>query len=146
MPRHGGRPELVIIRGNLNLDRYARKILEPHVLPVAGAMDPERFVLVEDNARPHRAHRVDSVLENHGISRMDRPVCSPDMNPIENVCGLLKRNISRLILPEDTIQDLENALIREWDDLPQDYIDKCVLSLRRRTDACVRAMGSYTKY
>ena len=67
------------------------------------------------------------------------------MNPIENVWGLLKRKISRLICLEDTIQDLENALQREWNDLPQDYIDKCVLSLRRRIDACVRAMGSYTK-
>ena len=142
----GGRSELVIIRGNLNSDRYAREILEPHVLPVAGAIDPERFVLVDDNARPHRAHRVDSFLEDHGISRMDWRACSPDMNPIENVWGLLKRKISRLIRPEDTIQDFENALIRDLKDLPQDYIDKCVLSMRRRTDACVRAMGSYTKY
>ena len=92
-------------------DRYAREILEPHVLPVAGAMDPERFVLVDDNARPHRGHRVNRFLEDHGISRMDWPACSPDMNPIENVWGLLKRKISRLIRPEDTIQDLENALI-----------------------------------
>ena len=56
----GGRSELVIIRGNMNSDRYVREILEPHVLPVAGAIDPERIVLVDDNARPHRAHRVDT--------------------------------------------------------------------------------------
>ena len=85
------------------------------VLPIAGAMDHERFVLVDDNARPHRAHRVDSFMEDQGISRMNWPACSPDMNPIENVWGLLKRKLSRLIRPE-------NALIREWHDLPQDYI------------------------
>ena len=136
LPR-SGRPKVTT-----DADRYAREILEPHVLPVAGAIDPERFVLVDDNARPHRAHRADSFLEDHGISRMDWSACSPDMNPIENVWGLLKRKISRLLRPEDTIQDLENALIREWNDLLQDHIDKCVLSMRRRTDACVRAMGS----
>ena len=123
-----------------------REILEPHVLPVAGAIDPERFVLVDDNARPHRAHRVDTFLEDHGIERMDWPAKSPDMNPIENVWGLLKRRISRRIRPEDTLQDLEDALIEEWNDLPQAYLGKCVLSMRRRTEACVRSMGSHTKY
>lgn len=142
----GGRSDLVIIHGNLNSDRYVRDILEPHVLAFAGAIDPERFVLVDDNARPHRAHCVDNFLEDHGIERMIWPAKSPDMNPIENVWGLLKRRISRLIRPEDTIQDLENVLVREWDDLPQEYLDKCVLSMRRRTQACVRSMGSHTKY
>ena len=105
-----------------------REILEPHVLPVAGAIDRERFVLVEDNARPHRAHRVDTFLEDHGIERMEWPAKSPDMNPIENVWGLLKRRISRRIRPDDILQDLEDALIEEWNDLPQAYLDKCVLS------------------
>ena len=37
-----GRTDLVIINGNSNSNRYVQNILEPHVLPIAGAMDDPR--------------------------------------------------------------------------------------------------------
>ena len=47
--------------------------MEPNVLPVAGAIDPRRFVLADDKARPHGAHTVDNFMEDHGIEPMDWP-------------------------------------------------------------------------
>ncbi|GFX38608.1 transposable element Tcb1 transposase [Trichonephila clavipes] len=43
------------------------------------------FVLMDDNARPHRADIVDDYLESEGIARMAWPAYSPDLNPIENL-------------------------------------------------------------
>ena len=84
-----GRTDLVIINGNLNSNRYVQNILEPHVLPIAGAMDdPRAFVLVDDNARPHRSHIVDNFIAENDINRMEWPSKSPDINPIENERGL----------------------------------------------------------
>ena len=142
----GGRSELVIIRQNFYSQRYISDILEPHVLPFAGATDPEHFVLVDDNARPHRGHIVDTFLDNNNISRMGWPAKSADMNPIENVWGLLKRRISRILQPDDNLRRLEEVLIHAWDSLSQAYIDKCILSMRKRVIACIDAQGSYTKY
>ncbi|GBM74802.1 15-hydroxyprostaglandin dehydrogenase [NAD(+)] [Araneus ventricosus] len=44
------------------------------------------FLLMDDNARPHRANIVDECLQSEDIIRMDWPAYSPDLNPIEHVC------------------------------------------------------------
>ena len=52
-------PSLFIIpNGTLTAARYRDEILHPIVRPFAGAVGPE-FVLMDDNARPHRARVVD---------------------------------------------------------------------------------------
>ena len=45
------------------------------------------FILIDDNARPHRAHVVTDYLENETI---EWPSCSPDMNPIEHGWDMLQ--------------------------------------------------------
>ncbi|GFV80536.1 transposable element Tcb1 transposase [Trichonephila clavipes] len=51
------------------------------------------FVLMDDNARPHRADIVDDYLESEGIARMACPGYSPDLNPIENPWDALGRAV-----------------------------------------------------
>ncbi|XP_071044216.1 uncharacterized protein [Parasteatoda tepidariorum] len=63
----GGRTDLHIIRnGTLTARRYADEILRPHVIPYAAAID-DSFVLQDDNARPHTARLVKSMLEAETI-------------------------------------------------------------------------------
>ncbi|GFV81487.1 transposable element Tcb2 transposase [Trichonephila clavipes] len=63
----GGRTDLHIIRnGTLTGRRYADEILRPHVIPYAGAIG-DSFVFQDDNARPHRAHLVENMLEAETI-------------------------------------------------------------------------------
>ncbi|GFY30553.1 transposable element Tcb2 transposase [Trichonephila clavipes] len=100
----GGRTDLHIIRkGILTGRRYADEILRPHVIPYAGAIR-DSFVFQDDNARPHRARLVENMLEAETIQRMEWPVCSPDLNPIQHVWDMLRRRIAarpgRLLLSE----------------------------------------------
>ncbi|GFW14580.1 transposable element Tcb2 transposase [Trichonephila clavipes] len=90
----GGRMDLHIIRnGPLTGRRYADEILRPHVIPYAGAIG-DSFVFQDDNAQPHRARLVENMLEAETIQRMEWPVCSPDLNPIEHVWDMLGRHIA----------------------------------------------------
>ncbi|GBM63793.1 Transposable element Tcb2 transposase [Araneus ventricosus] len=85
-------PLHVFERGTVTGVRYRDEILEPYARLFRGAVGPE-FILMDDNARPHRALLVDEFLESEDIRRMDWPARSPDLNPIEHVWDALGREI-----------------------------------------------------
>ena len=72
--------------------RYRYEVLLPIVWPYAGAVG-ENCMLMDDNALPHRAFVVNHFPEQECIIRMDRPVMSPDLNPMEHVRDMLQRAI-----------------------------------------------------
>ncbi|UYV63858.1 hypothetical protein LAZ67_2005841, partial [Cordylochernes scorpioides] len=109
----GGRTALHILRqGTLTGQRYRDEILAAYVMPQALEMG-ENFLLMDDNARPHRAGVVDTFLQNHPIARMNWPARSPDLNPIEHVWDNLGRRISSLQPPPRNTHELETALTQE---------------------------------
>ncbi|GFU95415.1 transposable element Tcb2 transposase [Trichonephila clavipes] len=87
---------------------------------------------MDDNAWPHRNLAVYELLESEGITRMDWPSYSPDLNPIEYVLDALgRRVVARLHHPENT-QQIKQILIDEWALLPQEMLHQLVLRMRRR--------------
>ncbi|GBL80408.1 Transposable element Tcb2 transposase [Araneus ventricosus] len=81
----GYRTDLHIYRlGSVTAVRYRDEVLDP-IVKLYAAADGPSFVLMDDNARPHRAVIVDDFLECEGIERMEWPAYSPDLNPIENL-------------------------------------------------------------
>ncbi|GFV56957.1 transposable element Tcb2 transposase [Trichonephila clavipes] len=67
---------------------------------------------------PHRANLVKDFLFEEGIVRMEWPACSPDMIPIEHVWDALGRRVAGHQPPPQTLQELERALLEEWDRIP----------------------------
>lgn len=47
--------------------------------------------------------------------------------------------------PPTTIQDLEQALLQEWNNIPQDIINKLINSLTRRIQAGIDANGGHIR-
>ncbi|GFU76419.1 transposable element Tcb2 transposase [Trichonephila clavipes] len=114
----GGRTDLHIIRnGTLTGRRYAETIRRPHVIPYPGAIG-DSFVFQDDNARPHRAHLVENMLEAETIQRMELPACSPDLNQSDmfGICSddALLRYQGRL-----TVRDLRLHFLRSGTVFPK---------------------------
>lgn len=114
-------------------------------------------IFIQDNAPTHRATDVRIWLENfsaeNGIEVVKWPPYSPDLNPIENVWKLLKEGIHKLhpdlgTLPknQDSLFRLINAAIEVWEELPEEVLQRLVMSMRRRMQAVIDADGWYTRY
>ena len=73
-------------------------------------------ILMDDNARPHRARVVEKYLQQN-IVRMDWAACSPDLYPIEHVWNMLQVAISRRPVQPTTLVELGNALTEEWNNI-----------------------------
>ena len=70
--------------GTMTSIRYRDEILAPIVRPNTGAVGPG-FLLVHNNARPHVAKACSQFLEDEEIDTIQRPPCSPDLNPKEHL-------------------------------------------------------------
>ncbi|GFX53799.1 transposable element Tcb1 transposase [Trichonephila clavipes] len=141
-----GRTDLYIIRdGPLTARRYRDEIPRPIVVPYAAAIGDD-FILMDDNSRPHRANLVEDSFFEEGIVRMEWPACSPDMNPIEHVCDALGRRVAGCQPPPQTLQELERALLEEWDRKPQLVINNLIDSMPQRCSTLLAAHGNHTPY
>jgi transposase len=130
---------------SVNATVYRDTILEPCVRLFRGAVG-EEFIFMDDNARPHRAILVDEYLETEGIQRMEWPARSPDLNPIEHVWDMIGRGLAAIHPPPLTRFQLERAVVRIWDGLPQNMIDHLIDSMGRRCEACIQARGDHIPY
>ncbi|GBM29736.1 Transposable element Tcb2 transposase [Araneus ventricosus] len=141
-----GRTHLhVFERGTVTGVRYRDEILEPYVRLFRGAVGPE-FILMDNNARPHRALLIDEFLESENIRRMDWQARSPDLNPIEHVWNALGRAIATRNPPPRNILEMKTALLNEWDQLPQEMINCLISSMKSRCKACISVRGAHTPY
>lgn len=142
----GYRTDLHIFkRGSVTAVRYRDEVLEPFVRLYAAAVGPT-FVLMDDNARPHRADIVDDYLESEGIARMAWAAYSPDLNPIENVWDALGRAVSSRFPPPATLIELETALQEEWRLLNSVVVDHLIESMVRRCKLCIQMRGDHIPY
>ncbi|KFM73783.1 Transposable element Tcb1 transposase, partial [Stegodyphus mimosarum] len=111
----GARTDLhVFPRGTVNAQVYRDDILDAYVSLYVEEIG-DAFLLQDDKARPHRARIVDDYLQQETIMRMEWPIRSPDLNPIEHVWGALGRRLAAINPPP---QGFATALEDQWLSLP----------------------------
>ena len=141
----GGKPDLVFLEETINQHRY-RDILQQTLIPFARATFRDNFVFQDDNARPHRAHMIQDIIQANSIEHMEWPALSPDMNPIENLWAELTRQIDNLDQQPTSVAELRQALINGWRAIPGQTLQNLVDSMPRRVRALLLARGGHTKY
>ena len=142
----GGRTDLHVFQGGTVTGvRYRDEILDQYVRPYAGAIGKD-FLLMDDNARPHRAFVVDEYLEDIGLERIEWPARSPDLNPIEHMWDYLGRQVDASSPPPRSSRELEQSLLRVWSSLHISVSDNLIDSMESRCRQCPQARGGHIPY
>jgi transposase len=120
-------------RSGFNAQRYINEVLNAEAVPFMQRNGP--VVFQQENARPHTTRITRARLAAANVNTMQWPAMSPDMNPIEHIWDMLGRDVRRHHAPQ-TILQLTNALIEEWNNLPNTLV-------QRSSILCVDALTHY---
>ncbi len=86
---------LCFLKTNVTAPVY-QEILEHFMLPSADQLfNDADFIFQQDLAPAHTAKSTKSWLNEHGVGVLDWPANSPDLNPVENLWGIVKRKIRK---------------------------------------------------
>ena len=108
---------------------------------------------MHDGAKVHTARIVTAILNEMGVEVMIWPPYSPDLNLIENLWAIMKREIYKLY-PElefapDTVATLEalvSAAREAWHAIDSSVLYNLSVTMPHRVKAVIAAKGWYTKY
>ncbi len=135
---------LCFLKFTVNTAIY-QDILEHFMLPSADKLYGDAdFILQQDLAPAHTAKGTKSWFNDHGVTVLDWPANSPDLNPIENLCGIVKRKM-RVTRPNNA-DDLKAAIKATWASITSEQCHRLIASMPRRIDAVIHAKGGPTKY
>jgi len=140
-----GLGDLAIINGRINAAGYC-EMLENFLLPSGERCGGKNFVFQHDNAPIHRAKMTTDWLASKKIPVMAWPALSPDLNPLENVWGILARRVYKEGRQFANVQALEDAIHDEWSKLTLADIRPFALSMPNRIFDLIRLNGNKTKY
>ncbi|CCE29644.1 uncharacterized protein CPUR_03491 [Claviceps purpurea 20.1] len=97
-------------------------------------------IFMHDNAPIHTAKIVKDCLEELGVTPLDWPPSSPDLNPTENLWACLEQrifkrdpNMAHMKKSQSALEHLEKIATNAWDELEKEL-------------AVIDSKGWYTKY
>ena len=140
-----GKFQLVIIEETMNAQAYTR-VLENGLLPFGSQLFNNNYIFQQDNAPCHRAYYTKEWLANKDVEWMDWPPLSPDLNPIENLWGLLSRGVYASGKQFNSVNELKASIFEEWDKISNETLSILVSSMNARIGAVLENKGDATKY
>ncbi len=134
--------ELHFIDGIMNSQMYC-SILKEKMLPSLRALG-RRALFQHYNDPKHTSKATVGFLKKNRVKVIQWPSMSPDLNPIEHLWRILKRQVEHH--SPSSIQSLKEVILEEWKKIDLAKCRQLVHSMPRRLGAVIKNHGGHTKY
>lgn len=138
---NGRMTSLCFLDGNVDSIKYQHS-LQDHFLPYYGANQ----LFMQDNASVHKSASTTNWLALRKIDVLDWPSRSPDLNPIENVWGILVRQVYKDNKQYSCLAELRQAIQSAWNNLKFETLLELTNSVPTRIFDCIAARGGHINY
>lgn len=106
----------------------------------------DQVIFQQDNAPIHKSRETMAWFESKNIEVMRWPAYSPDLNPIENLWGILSRKVYENGRQFSSIQELRGEVNRCWQEIQPMTLQSLINSMPNRIFEVIKNHGGPTKY
>ncbi|KAI6647064.1 hypothetical protein LOD99_8901 [Oopsacas minuta] len=132
-----------IFTENFNQLRYISTLNE-YLIEQANALYGNVWILQEDNSPVHTGKVAKAWKSQFVPHRINWPPNSPDLAPIENLCGVFKRRL--MVRAPKTVEQLKKGIIEIWQSFDPEFIRPFCLSMEKRIKLCLKNKGGKIRY
>lgn len=123
-----------------------QNVLDQELAPFFVSNPNSGFTFLQDNASIHVSASTKAYLQSKNIPTIDWPACSPDVNPIENLWGILARRVYANGCQFADVNALKGAIIAEWANIPVSLLQKLASSMKSRIFDLITRKGKEINY
>lgn len=135
-----GKTPLCKITTRMNTRKYL-DMLEDDLVPFLENEMEDDFIYQQDNAAIHVSREAKEWFHEKDVEVLEWPARSPDLNPIENLWGILARKVYAGGRQFGTVQELEVAVRTAWREIRLETLETLVNSMPKRLFDVARRNG-----
>ena len=132
--------KLIIIESTLDSEGYINMLKENNIIEDIKTKIKDRTMsFQQDGAPAHNAKKTKEYIRSEIELIDDWPANSPDLSVIENLWAIIKKKLK--VNPPQSLNELKNRLIEEWDKIDQETINKLMEEYPARFRLCIKEKG-----
>lgn len=140
-----GKTEIAYVPTKINSQNYI-ELLEDTMVERTEELCGVNFVFQQDNAAVHSAKIVEEWFSLKNIEVLDWPARSPDLNPIENLWGVLSRLVYTNGRQYNTVGELKEAIKLSWNSISNTTLQNLMNTMPNRVFETITRKGGSTHY
>ncbi len=126
-----GTADLAIISTRLNSEGYT-EIIQDNLLPKASQISGRGWIFQQDNASIHNSNFSKQWFASKNVRLLSHSAKSPDLNPIENLWGILARQLYGRGKQYIYVNELKVAIFNAWRSLRIETLQNLIRSMKNR--------------
>lgn len=142
---HHGRSPVCFVSTRMNSQMYI-SLMDEVLIPFSETFWQEKLIFQQDNAAIHVSKASKQFFEDRKIDLLGWPACSPDLNPIENVWGILSNKVYSNGRQFENVAEIKKAIIEEWTKIEEQTLKNLVISMPKRLAEVISNHGGSTHY